>query len=143
MRKGATKREDGSAVMEVAVALPFFVLMLLAIGVVAWIFWTQTAATIASIEAARYSAYRWDQSIAISSGTGPFYDAMSGIGSSQAASFVGLPQISANWTTRSVSVFVQRGATFSAQGVTGTYTFSSGAYTRIQDFFGGPPSPWE
>ena len=137
------QHESGSTIIEVAVAFPFFVLMLLAIGVVAWIFWTQAAAAVASIEAARYSAYRWDQSIAVSSGTGPFYDAMVGIGSEQAAGFVGLPQILANWTTRSVSVSVQRGAIFSAQGVSGSYTFSSGAYTRIQDFFGGPPSPWE
>ena len=143
MRNISARSEDGSTILEVAIALPFFILMLLAIGTVAWIFWTQTAATVASIEAARYSAYRWDQSIAISSGTGPFYDAMSGIGSQQAAGFVGLPEISANWMTRSVSVLVQRGATFSAQGVSGSYTFSSGAYTRIQDFFGGPPSPWE
>ena len=143
MRKKSARCEDGSTVLEVAVALPFFILMILVIGVVAWIFWTQAAATVASIEAARYSAYRWNQSIALSSGAGPFYDAMSGIGSQQAASFVGLPLISADWTTRSVSVFVRRGATFSAQGVSGSYTFSSGAYTRIQDFFGGPPSPWE
>lgn len=143
MKKISSRREDGSAVLEVAVALPFFILMLLAIGLVAWIFWTQTAASIASIDAVRYSAYRWNQSIALSSGAGPFHDAMSGIGSPQAANFVGLPQITADWTTRSVSVFIQRGATFSSQGVSGSYTFSSGAYTRIQDFFGGPPSPWE
>ena len=140
---GGRTNDRGQALLEVAVTFPVFVLMILAIGAVAWTFWVQAASAIASQEAARYSAYRVGDDFNPTLGYGPFSEAMAGITSSSSASYIGNPQIVVNPTTRSVQVSVSRGVTFRTPAVTSEYTFRSGTFTRIMQFFGGPPDPWE
>jgi hypothetical protein len=133
----------GQALIEVAVTFPVFVLVILAIGAVAWTFWVQAASAIASQEAARYSAYRVGDEFNPTLGYGPFSEAMAGITGPSSASYVGNPEIVVNPTTRSVEVSVSRGVTFKTPAVSASYTFKSGTFTRIMQFFGGPPDPWE
>ena len=135
--------ERGQALLEIAVTFPVFVLVILAIGAVAWTFWVQAASAIASQEAARYSAYRADDTFNPSAGYGPFSEAMAGITGSTSASYIGNPEIVVNSVTRSVQVSVSRGVSFRTPAVSTGYTFKSGTFTRIMRFFGGPPDPWE
>jgi len=135
--------DSGQALLEVAVTFPVFVLVILAIGAVAWTFWVQAASAIASQEAARYSAYRVGDDFNPTLGYGPFSEAMAGITSSSSASYIGNPEIVVNPTTRSVQVSVSRGVTFTTPAVSAAYNFRSGTFTRIMQFFGGPPDPWE
>ena len=46
-------------------------------------------------------------------------------------------------STRSVRVSAWQGATFTSPAVSAGYTFKSGTFSRMMQFFGGPPSPWE
>jgi hypothetical protein len=135
--------QAGQALLEVAVTFPLFVMIILAIGAVAWTFWVQAATAIASHEAARYAAYRVGDTFNPSTGYGPFSDAMSGITGSSSASYVGNPAILVDPTTRSILVSVSRGVTFTSPSVSAEYTFRSGTFTRMMQFFGGPPDPWE
>ena len=135
--------EEGQALLEVAVTFPLFVLVILAIGATAWTFWVQAATAIASQEAARHSAYRAGDNFDPTAGYGPFSEAMAGITGSTSASFIGNPEIVVDPATRSVQVSVSRGVTFNSPAVTAWYTFKSGTFTRIMQFFGGPPDPWE
>lgn len=135
--------EEGQSLLEIAVTFPLFVLVILAIGAVAWTFWVQAASAIASQEAARHSAYRVGDSFDPTAGYGPFSEAMAGITGSTSASYIGNPEIVVDPATRSVQVSVSRGATFRTPAVTTEYTFRSGTFTRIMQFFGGPPDPWE
>jgi hypothetical protein len=141
-RRGSSD-QDGQALLEVAVTFPLFVMIILAIGAVAWTFWVQAATAIASQEAARYSAYRVGDTFDPLAGYGPFSDAMSGITSSSSTSYVGNPEILVDPTTRSILVSVSRGVTFTSPAVSADYTFRSGTFTRMMQFFGGPPDPWE
>ena len=140
---GRGRGEEGQALLEVAVTFPLFVLVILAIGATAWTFWVQAATAIASLEAARHSAYRAGGIFDPTAGYGPFSEAMVGITGSTSASYIGNPEIVVDPTTRSVHVSVSRGVTFNTQAVTAWYTFKSGTFTRIMQFFGGPPDPWE
>lgn len=141
---GARRRgEEGQTLLEVAVTFPLFVLVILAIGATAWTFWVQAATAIASQEAARHSAYRAGDSFDPSAGYGPFSEAMAGITGSTSASYISNPEIVVDPATRSVQVSVSRGVTFNTPAVTAWYTFKSGTFTRIMQFFGGPPDPWE
>jgi len=135
--------EEGQSLLEIAVTFPLFVLVILAIGAVTWTFWVQAASAIASQEAARHSAYRAGDSFDPTAGYGPFSEAMLGITGSTSASYIGNPEILVDPATRSVQVSVSRGATFRTPAVTAEYTFRSGTFTRIMQFFGGPPDPWE
>ena len=129
--------------MEVAVSFPFLVMMLMAIGLFAWIFWVQAATHIATLEAARSAAFYTGTGINPGAGYGPFYSALSGLTSGPAAGAVGGPEISADWDRRTVQVSVDGGVAFFHEVLGDSYHFSGGAFTRIQDFFGGPPAPWE
>ncbi|MBN1267632.1 MAG: hypothetical protein JXA25_19225 [Anaerolineales bacterium] len=130
--------------LETAAAFPFFVVMFLAIMSVAWISWVQGATVIASLEAARASAYHQGESINPGSAHGRFYEAMSGIASSSSAGWIGAPQVSVDWTTRTVSVRVEKGISFSVGTISASHQLRSGTFTRIQDFFGGAPEgTWE
>lgn len=144
-RTGRLRRrvEEGQALLEIAVTFPLFVLVILAIGAVSWTFWVQAATAIASQEAARYSAYRVGNSFYPTAGYGPFTEAMAGITGLTSAGYVGNPEIAVNPATRSVQVSVSRGMTFRTPAITTGYTFRSGTFTRIMQFFGGPPDPWE
>jgi hypothetical protein len=135
--------EEGQSLLEIAVTFPLFVLVILAIGAVSWTFWVQAASAIASEEAARHAAYRAGDSFDPTAGYGPFSEAMAGITSSASASYIGHPLIAVNPATRSVQVSVSRGATFRTPATSAEYTFRSGTFTRIMQFFGGPPDPWE
>ena len=135
--------QAGQGILEVAITFPLLALMVMAIGAVAWTFWVQSAGAIASVEAARHSAYRSGESINPTAGYGPFSDAMSGIAGEAAADYIGNPQIVVDPATRSVHVSALQGATFSNPAVSAGYTFKSGTFSRMMQFFGGPPSPWE
>jgi len=135
--------ETGSAVMEVAVSYPFLVLMLMAIGLFAWIFWVQAATHIATLEAARSAAFYTGTSGGYGDGYGPFYAALTGLTSAPAADAVGGPKIITDWNRRTVQVSIDGRVTFFHDLLGDSYRFSGGAFTRIQDFFGGPPDPWE
>ena len=137
------KGQSGQAILEVAITFPLLALMILAIGAVAWTFWVQSASAIASLEAARHSAYRSGDSVNPTAGYGPFSEAMTGISGEASASYLGNPQIVVDPVTRSVRVSASQGATFTSPAVTAGYTFRSGTFTRLMEFFGGPPSPWE
>jgi hypothetical protein len=138
-----TKGEEGQSLLEIAVAFPLFVLVIMAIGAVAWTFWVQAATAIASQEAARHSAYRVRDTFDPTAGFGPFSEAMAGITGSTSASYIGNPEIVVDPVTRSVQVTVSRGATFRTPATSADYTFRSGTFSRIMQFFGGPPDPWE
>lgn len=135
--------ESGQAILEFAMTFPLLALVILTIGAVAWTFWVQSATAIASLEAARHSAYRVGDSFNPTSGHGPFSNAMSGITGGTAAGYIGNPEIVVDSTTRSVRVSVERGMTFTSPAVSAEYSFRSGTFTRMMQFFGGPPSPWE
>jgi hypothetical protein len=135
--------EQGQSLLEIAVVFPLFVLVILAIGAVAWTFWVQAASAIASQEAARHAAYRAGDAFDPTAGYGPFSEAMSGITGSTSAGYIGNPEIVVDPATRSVRVLVSRGATFTTPATSAEYTFMSGTFTRIMQFFGGPPDPWE
>lgn len=137
------KSESGQAILEFAITFPLLALVILTIVAVAWAFWVQSASAIASLEAARHSAYRVGDTYYPAAGYGPFSDAMGGITGGTAAGYIGNPEIVADSTTRSVRVSVERGMTFTSPAVSAEYTFRSGTFTRMMQFFGGPPSPWE
>lgn len=141
--RAGRKGERGQALMEFALVFPVVVLIVLAIGAVAWTFWVQAASAVASMEAARYSAYRVSESFDPTAGYGPFSKAMGGITSPASAGYIGNPKIVVNSATRSVQISVSRGATFRTPAISASYTFKSGAFARIMRFFGGPPDPWE
>jgi hypothetical protein len=137
------RSESGQSLLEIAVVFPLFVLVILAIGAVAWTFWVQAASAIASQEAARHAAYRAGDTFDPTAGYGPFSEAMSGITGSTSAGYIGNPEIVVDPATRSVRILVSRGATFTTPATSAEYTFMSGTFTRIMQFFGGPPDPWE
>jgi len=136
--------ETGGAVLETAAAFPFFVVMVVAIMAVAWVSWVQGAAVIAGLEAARSAAYHRGESINPSGAGGSFSAAMSGITSSSSAGWIGAPEIRVDWTTRTVSVQLERDISFSLGTISASHRFRAGSFTRIQDFFGGAPQDtWE
>lgn len=129
--------------MEVAVSFPFLALMIMAIGLVAWIFWVQAAVHIATLEAARSAAFHRGDGNATGEGYAPFQAALAGLTNERSSEAVGSPQIEADWNRRAVRVSIDGGISFFTHVLGGSYRFSGGAFTRIQDFFGGPPDPWE
>jgi hypothetical protein len=135
--------EQGQAVMEFAVSFAFLALLLIAAIFFCVAGWLQAATSAATIEASRYSAGHWGNAINPEAGYGPFYDALSSIGSGQGASFVGQPSIVTNPYTRSVTVSVGQTGLISPGGINLSFFFRGGAFSRIQDWVPGPPDPWE
>ena len=135
--------ERGGAVLEVAVSFPFFVMMVVAIMAAAWVSWVQAAAAVATLEAARASAYHQGESINPADGRARFINAVSGITSERSAGWLGAPDVHVNQDTRTVSIRLERGVGFSLGTISARHDIRTGTFTRIQDFFGGAPGFWE
>jgi len=119
------------------------VMMITAIMAAAWVSWVQAAAAVAALEAARASAYHSGESINPAAGRGRFISAVSGITSERSAGWMGTPDVRVNQDTRTVSIQLERGVGFSLGTISVRHDIRAGAFTRIQDFFGGAPGFWE
>ncbi len=141
---GKCRKEQGGAALEVAVVFPFFVVLVVAVMVVAWTSWVQAAAAVAGMEAARSAAYHQGGGINPGSGSGRFYQAVSGIAGARSAGWLGAPEIMVHRDSRAVSVQLERRGSFSAGTISASRSFRTGTFTRIQEFFGGAPrDTWE
>jgi hypothetical protein len=142
-RKAGLNRQAGSAIAEFAIVFPLFVLILLFIGAVTWTFWVQAATAIASQEAARAAAYRQGEGYNPAAGYKPFSDALAGITNPASAERIGSPEIRVDFARRSLLVSVERPLSFYTPALSAEAAIRAGTFTRLMQFFGGPPDPWE
>jgi hypothetical protein len=136
-------RQAGSSLLEMAVVFPLLTLCLLAIGAASWTFWLQAAGALGAHEAGRAAAYRTGDGPLPAGGYGPFSAAVTGVAGAPSGSYLGLPVIEQDPTHRSFRIRLERGVSFTSPAVSADYAIRAGAWSRMMQFFGGPPDPWE
>jgi len=135
--------EKGDSVLEFAVVIPVFIMILGVTGILAWIFWAQGAAGMLSAQVARRGGLNQGETVAPLSGLELFQGGVSGILGGQTGSLIGSPGVTANASQRQVNADLSDtfGVRFGLLGF--TVEFSGGGASRMHLFYAGPPDPWE
>lgn len=136
--------EKGDAILEFAGTLPFMMIMFVAVGFSAWLFWVQAAADAAAVSGIRESSmYRGNGRVYPSMGYDKFSDSVEVLAGRSASGLIGSPSIETNRVYRYVRLLVKGGTEWNFGPLSGSFSFGGGGATRLHNFYPGPPDPWE
>jgi hypothetical protein len=136
--------ERGDTVLEFAVVLPLFLLLLGGIGLFAWAFWAQAAADVAASRALQAgSLNRGGDAVSPGAGIPSFQQSLRALTGGQTAGAVGSPEVSASPSQRLLHLDVLGQIRLLFGPLDSLFQFGGGGAGRLWRFWPGPPSPWE
>lgn len=139
-----TNHEQGDVMVEFAIALPIFIILMAAIGWGAWLSFTQNAADISAILALREGSFnRGENTVLTQAGPGYFTERLPAHVGPESASYVGVPQVQHLSDFRMVTLQVNGNVDFSFGPLTANHNYGGGGAGRFWLFYPGPPDPWE
>lgn len=135
--------EKGDSVLGFAAVIPAFIMILGVTGILAWIFWSQGAASMLAAESTRLGGLNRGDAVAPGAGLAVFEDGLASILGARTGGLVGSPGTWTNISFRQVGGDL--GDTHMVQF--GIFSFpvvyGGGGTARMHLFFPGPPDPWE
>lgn len=144
MLRNGRNLEQGDAMVEFAIALPIFIILMAAIGWGAWLSFTQNAADISAILAIREGSFnRGENTVLVQAGPGFFAERLPTHVGSKSASYVGVPQAQHLSDFRMVTLAVNGTVEFIFGPISANHDYGGGAAGRYWLFYPGPPDPWE